>query len=210
MKRLTRWFAALSLIVLALVAGLPSAAVLAGGGDCIAYNPSALYTVAEGDHYLLTDGSMRMQVLDNATDAAHALAVAQRYSYQCFVGRDNVRPDHRRYITEYFGLASSLPVTAFSEDCIGFNPATLTVTQNGADWFVMSGNMSMSMFASQTDAQVMVNIIVGNGWTQQCFVGRDNHRADRLTYIMEYWKPAPSKIIKVNPGILQILPTPSH
>lgn len=208
MKRLTRLFVALSLMVLALVAALPSAAVLAGGGDCLAYNPSSVYTVAEGDHYLLTDGAMRMEVLDNATDAAHALAVAQRYGYQCFVGRDNTRPDRRHYITEYFGLPSSLPVTTFAEDCISFNPATLSVSQNGADWFVLSGGMSLSMFASQTDAQVMVNIIVGNGWNQQCFVGRDNHRADRLTYIMEYWKAASSRIIKVNPTLLQIIATP--
>ena len=207
MKHAVGLFFALSLVVLVVLVVLPVSPAQAGGGDCIEYNPALLYVVQEGDHWLLTDGSMRMQMLDNQTDANHALAVAQRYTQQCFVGRDNTRPDRRRYITEYFGVASTLPVTAFTEDCIAFDPSTLSVAQNGNDWFVMSGNMSMSMFASQQEAQWMVTIIKGQGWNQQCFIGRDNTRADRMTYIMEYWKGT-SKLIKLNPGILQILPTP--
>lgn len=204
MKRLTILFSTLSLIVLALIAALPATTALAGGGDCLLYNASALSTFAEGDHYVLTDGVSRMEVLDNATDAAHALAVAQRYTAHCFVGRGNTRPDHRRYVTEYWGIASGLPVTTFAEDCISFDPTNLSVIQNGADWFVQSGGIVLTQFATQSDAQIMATIIPGNGWAQQCFIGRDNHRADRLTYIVEYWKPAPSRLVKVNPTVLQI------
>jgi hypothetical protein len=130
--------------------------------------------------------------------------VAQRYTAHCFVGRNNNRPDHRRYVTEYWGIASNLPVTTFSEDCISFDPNHLNVVQNGSDWFITSNGISLSQFANQTDAQLMATYIPANGWAQQCFIGRDNQRADRLTYIMEYWKPAPSRIVRINPVVLQI------
>lgn len=43
-----------------------------------------------------------MLLLDNEADAQKALQVARRHGAQCFIGRDNRRPDRRRYILNYW------------------------------------------------------------------------------------------------------------
>ena len=71
--------------------------------DCIPYNASALQIVDEGEKgWLLTDGRSRLQGLDNKEDAEAALSLAQQHNYQCFIGRNNRRPDRLHYILEYW------------------------------------------------------------------------------------------------------------
>jgi beta-lactam-binding protein with PASTA domain len=74
-----------------------------GAEDCIAYNPSTLRIVDEGAQgWLLTDGRSRMLMLDNEEDARKALALAQNHTQQCFIGRNNQRPNRKDYIVEYW------------------------------------------------------------------------------------------------------------
>jgi hypothetical protein len=71
--------------------------------DCIPYNRANLQIIDEGtDGWLLTDGASRMLMLNNERDAQKALIMANRYAYQCFIGRGNFRPDRRLYIVEYW------------------------------------------------------------------------------------------------------------
>jgi hypothetical protein len=71
--------------------------------DCIQYNPYALQIEDIGDKgWRLSDGKMWLQVLDNRDDAEAALALAQQHNYQCFIGRNNRRPDRIRYIVQYW------------------------------------------------------------------------------------------------------------
>ena len=71
--------------------------------DCIQYNPYALQIEDIGDKgWRLSDGTMWLQVLDNRDDAEAALALAQQHNYQCFIGRNNRRPDRIRYIVQYW------------------------------------------------------------------------------------------------------------
>ena len=73
------------------------------GEDCISYNPSSLETRNEGlSGWLLTDGSSRMVTLANRADAEQALGVASASSRQCFIGRNNNRPNRRDYIVQYW------------------------------------------------------------------------------------------------------------
>lgn len=71
--------------------------------DCLPYSPTALTVVDEGaSGWLLTDGRSRMLTLDNATDAQSALAVAQRHTSHCFIGRGNQRANRANYVLEYW------------------------------------------------------------------------------------------------------------
>ncbi len=71
--------------------------------DCIQYNPYALKIEEIGDKgWRLSDGHSWMNVLDNRDDAEAALALAQQHNYQCFIGRDNRRPDRANYIVQYW------------------------------------------------------------------------------------------------------------
>ena len=71
--------------------------------DCISYNTRSLRIVDEGvNGWLLTDGRSRMLTLDNEEDATAALALARGHTQQCFIGRDNRRPNRKDYIVEYW------------------------------------------------------------------------------------------------------------
>ncbi len=71
--------------------------------DCLSYNRANLKIVDEAANgWLLTDGASRMAMLDDRQDAERALAVAKGYNQQCFIGRDNQRPNRKDYIVRYW------------------------------------------------------------------------------------------------------------
>ena len=71
--------------------------------DCSRYDPAALKILDEGTNgWCLTDGRSRMKILDNQADAEQLLAVARRHTYQCFIGRNNKRPNRKEYIVNYW------------------------------------------------------------------------------------------------------------
>jgi len=74
-----------------------------GREDCLQYNPYAVKIEAIGDKgWRLSDGDNWMLVLDNRDDAEAALALTQQHNYQCFIGRNNRRPERGRYIVQYW------------------------------------------------------------------------------------------------------------
>lgn len=71
--------------------------------DCISYNPATLEIRDEGaSGWLLTDGSSRMVTLDSRGDAEQAKSIAGGFSKQCFIGRNNTRPNRKDYIVGYW------------------------------------------------------------------------------------------------------------
>lgn len=73
------------------------------GDDCISYNTGSLRIENEGANgWLLTDGSSRMVMLHDRSDAQQALTVARRFSRQCYIGRNNTRPNRKDYIVLYW------------------------------------------------------------------------------------------------------------
>jgi hypothetical protein len=156
--------------------------------DCIPYDSTRLSVVNEGaSGWLLTDGVARMEVLDNATDAQRALALARRHTAQCFIGRDNTRADRRAYIVEYWGGDSGLNTTIDPEDCIGYERDRLSILDEGASgWLLTDGRSRMLVLDNQQDAQNA--LILAKVYTNQCFIGRNNTRTDRLSYIVQYWR----------------------
>jgi hypothetical protein len=156
--------------------------------DCLPYTPAKLSIVNEGAQgWLLTDSSSRMLMLDDQTDAQKALALAKRYTTHCFIGRDNKRSNRRDYIVEYWKGNSGQTTTIASEDCIPYNRANLKIVDEGANgWLLTDGSSRMVMLDDQQDAERALTLAKGYG--QQCFIGRDNQRANRRDYIVTYWK----------------------
>ncbi|MEW6472174.1 MAG: hypothetical protein AB1679_07880 [Actinomycetota bacterium] len=156
--------------------------------DCIPYRSANLQIVNEGAAgWLLTDGSSRMLILDNESDAKSALALAKAHTKQCFIGRNNQRPDRKTYIVEYWEGTSGLAAAPISpQDCLPYDPANVRIIDEGATgWLLTDGVSRMLVLDNQTDA--------GNALTlakrhrAHCFIGRSNQRADRASYIVEYW-----------------------
>lgn len=71
--------------------------------DALPYSPNNV--VAEDLNtagWRLRDGDDSMLLAHDLNDALAALRVVERYSRQCFIGRDNTRPDRKHYIMTYW------------------------------------------------------------------------------------------------------------
>jgi hypothetical protein len=60
------------------------------------------------------------------------------------------------------------------EDCISFNPATLSIRQEGSQYLLTDGASRMFMFPNRTEAEQTVAMIRKYGFTKTCYVGRPN------------------------------------
>jgi hypothetical protein len=160
----------------------------ASGGDCLPYDPANLRIKNEGAKgWLLTDGTSRMQMLDNEQDAKNALAIAKRFTSHCFIGRDNTRTNRADYIVMYWEGDSGLATQIAQEDCISYNPENLRIVNEGSKgWLLTDGAARMLVLDNEQDARAA--LAMAKQHTSQCFIGRDNHRPDRKSYIVQYWK----------------------
>jgi hypothetical protein len=137
--------------------------------------------------WLLTDGRSRMLILDNKEDAKNALALAQRHTSHCFIGRGNTRPNRNDYVNEYWAGDSGIEAVIPNEDCIPYNPDALRIVDEGAGGFLLTGgSSSMVLYATLQDAEE--GLQVAKLHTKQCFIGRNNSRPNRMQYIVKYWK----------------------
>jgi len=156
--------------------------------DCIAYDPRDLRVVNEGANgFVLMSGSIRMLMLDTQADAGKAMILASQHTHQCFVGRNNSRPNRRDYIMQYWRGVSGLPPASVpGEDCIAYSREAVNVFDRGAiGWRMEAGSAWMQLFDNQADANR--GLMTGRAFSRQCFIGRNNSRPDRKAYIVEYW-----------------------
>ena len=73
------------------------------------------------------------------------------------------------------------------EDCLPYNPAKLSIVNDGAQgWLLTDSTSRMLMLDNQADAQKA--LALAKRHTAHCFIGRDNKRTNRRDYIVEYWK----------------------
>ncbi|MET0132534.1 MAG: hypothetical protein ABW215_02970 [Kibdelosporangium sp.] len=73
------------------------------GEDCIAFTPSTLFVVrVSATEWSLRSGNMLMESFKTQAQASRGLKAARQYTKQCFIGRDNKRPDRSAYIMEYW------------------------------------------------------------------------------------------------------------
>ena len=157
--------------------------------DEIRYDPTKLVVVDRGAlGWMLTDGSMSMRLFDNAEDARNGLRVARRYNKQCFVGRDNPRPNRRDYLLEYWAGNSGLPWEPLTRtDSIPYHPATVVATDLDAQgWRLQDGNNWMLIAHDMNDALAMLQVV--ERASRMSFIGRNNTRPNRKDYIMTYFE----------------------
>jgi hypothetical protein len=167
---------------------LPTASPSTAGEDCIPYDPGALRIVDEGKTgWVLTSGRLRMVLLDSEQDAQAALALAQRHTAQCFIGRDNTRSDRMSYIVEYWAGNSGVETTIRYEDCLPYNADALRIVDEGyTGWLLTDGGSRMLMLDNEQDAKAALTL--AQQYSAHCFIGRGNTRPDRESYIVEYWQ----------------------
>lgn len=182
--------------------------VMPAGEDCLAYDPFALTLSDQGAlGWILTDGTSSMMLLDDLPDAQLAANVAMAHTQQCFVGRDNTRPDRYAYIFEYWKGDSGLGLEPPLDDCLTYNPASLTLADGGANgWYVLDGAHTILLMDTQADADAARQAMLAH--TMICYIGRDNIRPDRSHYVHTYLRdtPAPSPLPTPVPTLTPMLP----
>jgi len=75
------------------------------------------------------------------------------------------------------------------EDCIPYNANQLAIVDEGERGWLLSddgGRHRMVMFDNESDAALGLEI--ARKYNQMCFIGRNNRRQNRKTYIVQYWK----------------------
>lgn len=157
--------------------------------DELPYNPHNLRIVDEGAKgWLLTDGVSRMKMLDNKEDARNALRVARRHTRHGFIGRDNPRRNRIDYITEYWTGNSGLPYEPLTKvDGIPYNPTNVVAEDlDDKGWRLKEGNHWMLMAHDMNDGLAILRVVERH--TRMCFIGRNNRRPNRKSYIMTYWE----------------------
>lgn len=157
--------------------------------DELPYDPNKLRIIDEGTKgWLLTDGVSRMKIFDTKEDARNGLCVARRHTRHGFVGRDNPRSNREDYIIEYWAGTSGLPWEPLTRtDAIPYNPAEVVAEDlNDAGWRIRSGNSSMLMAHDMNDALAALQEVERH--SRMCFIGRNNQRPNRHSYIMTYWE----------------------
>jgi hypothetical protein len=72
-------------------------------------------------------------------------------------------------------------------DAIPYRPSNVTAVDLGAPgWRIRDGNHWMLLAHDLNDALAILGIV--ERYTRMCFIGRDNHRPNRKSYIMTYWE----------------------
>jgi hypothetical protein len=154
------------------------------------YDPRKLRIIKKGwKGWLLTDGTINIKMLSNKEDALNALRIAKRYKKHGFIGRDNRRIINRsKYITEYWSGNSKLshePLTKV--DCISYNPANVVAEDLDArGWIIREGDRRLLWAHDMNDA--LTALCVVERYNKMCFVGRNNKRLKKNSYIMTYWE----------------------
>ena len=138
--------------------------------DCIGFNLATTQAVQIGGNWKIVDGSHWLSDFGgNMAEAQKSLAIIKQYNtnQSCFVGRPN--PSLKYLLANGAAPAGAIP----GEDCIGFNPANLSIIQTNGRWKVVDGSHAMFDFnANRAEAEQALQIIKKHGFTQSCFVGR--------------------------------------
>lgn len=171
--------------------------------DCLSYDPNNLSLVSEGDNWVLMSGSSRMKVFFDRDDAERGMQVARAHTQQCFIGRDNTRPDRQRYIFEYWQGDSGIDVTLPTADCLSYDRNNLTLENLGATgWRVNSGSQALLLLDNQEDAENAQELLGMHD--RLCYIGRDVTASNREDYIMTYLISDTVPLVPIDPGIVEV------
>lgn len=138
--------------------------------DCVSFNwrntqrkqVNGNWKLVDGNHWLFDFGNKDQE-------AAQALRIIKHYrlTNSCFVGRP--APSFKYMLSNGNAPSGALR----GEDCIGFNPASISVEQHGGSWKIVDGSHWLFDFGSkQAEAQQSLAIIKKHRFNESCYVGR--------------------------------------
>jgi hypothetical protein len=140
-----------------------------GSEDCVGLDPRTTHAAQVQGRWKLVDGShLLLDFGTNETEARRAEQVVKRYAFEkhCFVGRPN--PSFDYWLVDGHSASGGLA----GEDCLGFNPANVSVSSAGGIWRMVDGGHAMFAFPNQAEAEKAVQIVKHYNFNQSCFVGR--------------------------------------
>jgi len=158
--------------------------------DCIPYDPSNVSAAANRNDATVSDitapvpgGPGLLAVADNPGDAANLVALFQRYSQVCYIGRNY----GARFTLTYFKGPSGRPTTIAPEDCVAYSAgAVQAVNQGASGWAVTSGSTQLFLLSNAFEA-ALASAVAAQA-SNECFIGRGNNRPNPYGFITEYWK----------------------
>jgi hypothetical protein len=75
------------------------------------------------------------------------------------------------------------------EDCVTYNPNNLTKQYAAGIWSIRDGQTEVARVhdgpAENTGDKALA---LAKRWKSHCFIGRDNHRTEKYSYIFDYWR----------------------
>jgi hypothetical protein len=161
--------------------------------DCLPYNPQTLKVVEEElmNTWRLTDGHSSMLTFGTAQDAENGLAVAERYSEQCFIGRHaSTRPGaktdaHQRYIVNYWKAPTGKQTRISPEACQAYVGSELRAEDNGAaGWTVTDERDFHVPVDNSADADALITL--ARQYTAHCTIGGTDPPSPVRR--VDYWK----------------------
>jgi hypothetical protein len=143
---------------------------------------TSLYTVSAGSTVVaLAYGDVGGEV------GKQALALAQRYTLHCFLGRNNTREDHATFVFDYWrnpsGQTPDIPDT--DDACSPYNNKNLTVEDmgDGDGWRVKDHDHVLHEFDNQSDANNGKLVLLK--YSQACQIGNSGGGSNPvLTYFL--------------------------
>lgn len=156
---------------------LASGYVPAAGEDCRPFDPKQVRTGLVDGHWRVGDFASKLLDFGPHQAAARtATAILDYYHFdeQCFVA-------HGSGAMLYWKRAGQVPnATLRGEDCTAVDPATVTATDNGDGWRVVSGGATLLEYDERGDAERAVSVIRTYKLSRQCFFARSDSKA-------QYW-----------------------
>jgi hypothetical protein len=145
--------------------------------DCVSYNPKNLTVDGSGASgtFIVSDGNTVVIRVHGQTDdvGQQALALAERYTRHCYIGRHNSRDPKGDYIFDYWRNPSGLTPPIPNEDdlCSPYNNKNLTVEDmgDGNGWRVKDHDHVLQVFDNGTDAPN--GDMVFKKYTEACEIG---------------------------------------
>jgi hypothetical protein len=75
------------------------------------------------------------------------------------------------------------------EDCITYNPNNLTKRYEAGIWTINDGGIQvMRLHGGPSDNVGEKGLALAKRYRSHCFIGRNNHREEKYSYIFDYWR----------------------
>jgi len=147
--------------------------------DCLPHNPKTLEIVAMPNapaKWRLMNGHEAMAVFDNRVDANNALALAQRYTMHCGIGRHRSTrtggAPAEDYGLKYWKGPSGIESKINPEQCTSYKPAELVIRDKGSDGWILTDKAQLTIkLDNRDDAEAA--LALARQYSSRCVIGHE-------------------------------------